>query len=50
MVDGLPRLSGRNASPSGNNTHLKPKNPGILVAFHQGMALSITLAIVAAGH
>jgi hypothetical protein len=30
--------------------NLKPKNPGILVAFHQGMALSITLAIMAAGH
>lgn len=30
--------------------NLKPKNPGILVALHQGMALSITLAIVAAGH
>jgi hypothetical protein len=30
--------------------NLKPKNPGILVAFHQGMALSICLAIVAAGH
>jgi hypothetical protein len=30
--------------------NLKPKSPGILVAFHQGMALSITLAIVAAGH
>jgi hypothetical protein len=30
--------------------NLKPKNPGILVAFHQGMALSIALAIVAAGH
>ena len=30
--------------------NLKPKNPGILVAFHQGVVLSITLAIVAAGH
>lgn len=30
--------------------NLKPKNPGVLVAFHQGMALSIALAIVAAGH
>lgn len=30
--------------------NLKPKNPGILVACHQAMALSITLAIVAAGH
>jgi hypothetical protein len=30
--------------------NLKPKNPGILVALHQGMALSITLAIVAARH
>src|SRR5665213_542344 len=30
--------------------NLKPKSPGILVAFHQGMALSIALAIVAAGH
>jgi len=30
--------------------NLKPKNPGILVAFHQGMALAIALAIVAAGH
>lgn len=30
--------------------NLKPKNPGILVAFHQGMVLSITLAIVAAWH
>lgn len=28
--------------------NLKPKSPGILVAFHQLMALSITLAIVAA--
>ena len=30
--------------------NLKPKNPGILVACHQAMALAITLAIVAAGH
>jgi hypothetical protein len=30
--------------------NLEPKNPGILVALHQGVALSITLAIVAAGH
>lgn len=30
--------------------NLQPKNPGILVAFHQGMALAITLAIVAVGH
>jgi hypothetical protein len=30
--------------------NLKPKNPGILVAFHQGMALAIAVAIVAAGH
>lgn len=30
--------------------NLKPKSPGILVAFHQGMALSIALAIVAAWH
>jgi hypothetical protein len=30
--------------------NLKPKSPGILVAFHQGMALSIALAIVAAGN
>jgi hypothetical protein len=30
--------------------NLRPKSPGILVAFHQGMALSIALAIVAAGH
>lgn len=30
--------------------NLEPKNPGILVAFHQGMVLAITLAIVAAGH
>lgn len=29
--------------------NLRPKNPGILVAFHQGMVLAITLAIVAAG-
>jgi len=29
--------------------NLKPKNPGILVALHQAMALSITLAIVAVG-
>lgn len=28
--------------------NLKPKSPGILVAFHQAMALSIVLAIVAA--
>jgi len=30
--------------------NLRPKSPGILVALHQGMVLSITLAIVAAGH
>jgi hypothetical protein len=30
--------------------NLKPKDPGILVAFHQGIVLTITLAIVAAGH
>jgi hypothetical protein len=30
--------------------NLKPKNPGILVAFHQGTALAITVAIVATGH
>ncbi len=30
--------------------NLEPKSPGILVAFHQGMVLSIALAIVAAGH
>jgi hypothetical protein len=30
--------------------NLNPKNPGILVAFHQGMALAIAVAIVAAGH
>lgn len=30
--------------------NLRPKSPGILVAFHQAMALSIALAIVAAGH
>lgn len=30
--------------------NLRPKNPGILVAFHQAMVLSIALAIVAAGH
>ena len=30
--------------------NLKPKSPGMLVAFHQAMALSIALAIVAAGH
>lgn len=29
---------------------LRPKAPGILVAFHQGMVLAITLAIVSAGH
>lgn len=29
---------------------LRPKSPGILVALHQAMALSITVAIVAAGH
>ncbi len=28
--------------------NLKPKNPGILVAFHQAMVLSITMAIVGA--
>lgn len=28
--------------------NLKPKSPGLLVAFHQGFALAITLAIVAA--
>ncbi|HLY95283.1 MAG TPA: hypothetical protein VKP14_10595 [Gaiellaceae bacterium] len=27
--------------------NLRPKSPGILVAFHQGMALALTLAIVA---
>ncbi len=27
--------------------NLKPKNPGIIVAFHQGMVLAITVAIVA---
>ncbi len=30
--------------------NLTPKSPGILVAFHQGIVLSIALAIVAAGH
>lgn len=30
--------------------NLRPKSPGILVAFHQGMVLGITLAIVAAWH
>ncbi len=30
--------------------NLKPENPGILVAFHQAMALSITVAVLAAGH
>ena len=30
--------------------NLRPKNPGILVAFHQGMVLAITLAIVSAWH
>jgi hypothetical protein len=30
--------------------NLKPKSPGIVVALHQGTALSIALAIVAAGH
>lgn len=30
--------------------NLKPKNPGILVAFHQGVVLAITVAIVAVGH
>jgi hypothetical protein len=29
--------------------NLKPKDPGILVAFHQAMALAVTLAIVAVG-
>lgn len=33
-----------------HSVNLRPKNPGITVAFHQGMVLSITLAIVAAGH
>ena len=30
--------------------NLKPKSPGILVAIHQGVALAITVAIVAIGH
>lgn len=30
--------------------NLRPKSPGILVAFHQGTALAVALAIVAAGH
>lgn len=30
--------------------NLRPKDPGILVAFHQGMVLSMTLAIVAVAH
>jgi hypothetical protein len=30
--------------------NLKPKNPGILVAFHQAVVLSITISIVAVGH
>ncbi len=30
--------------------NLKPKSPGILVALHQGVVLTITVAIVAAGH
>lgn len=30
--------------------NLRPKNPGILVAFHQLVALSITVAVVAAAH
>lgn len=30
--------------------NLKPKNPGILVALHQAVVLSITIAIVAVGH
>ena len=29
--------------------NLKPKSPGILVAIHQGVALAITVAIVAIG-
>lgn len=28
----------------------KPKDPGIVVAFHQGIVLKINLAIVAVGH
>lgn len=31
-----------------HSVNLRPKNPGILVAFHQGMVLLITLAIIAA--
>lgn len=31
-----------------HSVNLRPKSPGILVAFHQGMVLGITLAIVAA--
>ena len=31
-----------------HSVSLRPKSPGILVAFHQGMVLGITLAIVAA--
>lgn len=30
--------------------NLRPKNPGILVAIHQGVVLSITIAIVAVAH
>lgn len=30
--------------------NLKPKSPGILVAFHQGVVLTITVSIVAVGH
>jgi hypothetical protein len=30
--------------------NLRPKSPGILVAFHQAVVLAITLSIVAAGH
>jgi hypothetical protein len=30
--------------------NLRPKDPGILVALHQGAVLGITLAIVAASH
>ena len=30
--------------------NLRPKNPGILVAFHQGMVLSMSLATIAAFH
>jgi hypothetical protein len=40
-------LGGMTTGQRGFGTRSRPKTPGILVAFHEGMALSITVAIVA---